>query len=138
MIAKSDEAEQAAPTNESELGHGWVAVGRVNSDPQRYSDRNFDVPGQAIVPNGRLKPGEIIQSRWSVTLRTNSRNLEDRKDYSGTARGLLWGGECARVIDSSIDGRAQTWAFVEIVQCPLAKEPSSTLGGEALAELRLP
>jgi hypothetical protein len=138
MIGKNDEAEPAERTNEYELGHGWVAVGRVNANPQRYSDRNFDVPDNAIGPNGRLKPGEIMQSRWSVTLRTNSRNLEDRKDYSGTARGLLWGGECARVIDSSIDGRAQTWAFVEIVQCPLTKEPPSPLVGEALAELRLP
>jgi hypothetical protein len=138
MITKYDGAEPSGSTDENELGHGWVAIGRLDPRSQRYSDRNFDVSDKAFGPNGRLKPGEIIQSRWSVTLRKNARNLEDRKDYTGTSIGLLWGGECARVIDSSIDGRAQTWAFVEIVQCPLPKEPSSTLGGEALAELRLP
>ena len=40
------------------------------------------------------------RARWSMTLRSNSRNLEDRKGYEGTSRGLLWGGECAKVIDS--------------------------------------
>jgi hypothetical protein len=53
-----------------------------------------------------------------VTLRSNSRNLEDRQGYTGTSLGLLWGGECAKVIDSRLDGRLQTSAFIEIVQCP--------------------
>jgi len=118
MIPKNDDVQQAASTNENELGHGWVVVGRLSSP--RYSDRNFDIPPKAFERNGTLKPNEIMQSRWSVTLRTNSRNLEDRLDYSGTARGLLWGGECVRVIAASIDGREQTWAFVEIVECPPA------------------
>ena len=39
------------------------------------------------------------RARWSMTLRSNSRNLEDRKGYEGTSRGLLWGGECAKVIE---------------------------------------
>ena len=116
MIAKDDDVLRVESTNENELGHGWVVVGNLTS--QRYSDRNFDVPPRVVARN-TLKLGEVIQSRWSVTLRTNSRNLEDRLDYSGTALGLLWGGECVRVVDSSIDGREQTWAFVEIVQCPL-------------------
>jgi hypothetical protein len=59
-----------------------------------------------------------------VTLRSNTRNLEDRQGYTGTSRGLLWGGECAKVIDSQVDGRGQTWAFIEIVECPTAKNPS--------------
>jgi hypothetical protein len=28
------------------------------------------------------------------------------------------------VIDSLVDGRSQTWAFIEIVECPTAKNPS--------------
>src|SRR5258706_6088488 len=32
-----------------------------------------------------------------VTLRSNSRNLEDRQGYTRTSLGLLWGGECAKV-----------------------------------------
>ena len=106
-------------TNEDELGHGWVAIGHLNS--KRYSDVNFNVSSNAIEPNGTIKPQEIIRARWSVTLRSNSRNLEDRQGYTGTSLGLLWGGECAKVIDSRVDGRLQTWAFIEIVQCPLTK-----------------
>jgi hypothetical protein len=105
--------EKAQSTNEDELGHGWVAVGRPNS--KRYSDSNFAVPPNAANRDGIIKPQEIIRARWSVSLRWNSRNLEDRKDYTGTSRGLLWGGECAKVIDSHVDGRLQTWAFIRRV-----------------------
>jgi hypothetical protein len=104
-------------TNEDEMGHGWVAVGRMNS--KRYSHLNFDVSPDAIERDGTIKSGEIIHARWSVTLRSNTRNLEDRQGYTGTDRGLLWGGECVKVIDSLIDGRVQIWAFIEIVQCPV-------------------
>src|SRR5215469_848060 len=108
--------ERAESTNEDELGHGWVDVGRLDSE--RYSDANFTVPPNAKNRDGTIKPHEIIRARWSVSLRSNSRNLEDRQGYTGTSRGLLWGGECVKVIDSRIDGRLQTWAFIEIVQCP--------------------
>jgi hypothetical protein len=57
--------------------------------------------------------------------------LEDRQGYTGTSRGLLWGGECAKVIDSRLDGRLQTWAFIEIVQCP--QTTKSDLGFERRA-----
>jgi hypothetical protein len=70
--------------------------------------------------DGTIRPYDIVRARWSVTLRSNSRNLEDRQGYTGTSLGLLWGGECAKVIDSRLDGRLQTWAFVEIVPCPLS------------------
>ena len=116
MIPKAETAQGVESTNEDEMGHGWVAVGRLNSG--RYSDVNFDVPRDAIERAGTIKSGGIIHARWSVTLRSNTRNLEDRQGYTGTDRGLLWGGECAKVIDSLIDGRLQTWAFIEIVQCP--------------------
>ena len=76
--------------------------------PAPYSERD-----------GTIKSGKIIQARWSVTLRSNPRNLEDRQGYTGTSRGLLWGGECAKVVDSLVDGRSQTWAFIEIVACPM-------------------
>ena len=66
-----------------------------------------------------------------MSLRKNSRNLEDRQGYTGTSRGLLWGGECAKVIDSRLDGRLQTWAFIEIVQCP--QTTKSDLGFERRA-----
>jgi hypothetical protein len=108
--------ERAASTNENELGHGWVVVGRLKSE--RYSDVNFNVSPTAKEGDGTIKPYEIIRTRWSVSLRYNSRNLEDRQGYTGTSRGLLWGGECAKVIDSRLDGRQQTWAFIEIAQCP--------------------
>ena len=78
-------------------------------------------------PDGTIKPHEIIRARWSVSLRKNSRNLEDRQGYTGTSRGLLWGGECAKVID----GRLQTWAFIEIVQC--LRTTKSDLGFERRA-----
>ena len=60
--------ESAASTSEDEVGHGWVAVGRLNSE--RYSDVNFNVPPHATERNGTIKPNEIIRARWSVTLRS--------------------------------------------------------------------
>jgi hypothetical protein len=117
LIPNAENTRGAESTNEDELGHGWVAVGHFDS--KRYSDVNFNVPPHAMERDGIIKPHEIIRARWSVTLRSNSRNLEDRQGYTGTSLGLLWGGECAKVIDSRLDGRLQTWAFIEIVQCPL-------------------
>jgi hypothetical protein len=113
LVAKT---ENAHDTNEDEMGHGWVAIGRPNS--KQYSDLNFDVPQNSMQRDGTIRPGQIIQARWSVTLRSNTRNLEDRQGYAGTSRGLLWGGECAKVVDSVVDRRDQTWAFIEIVECP--------------------
>ena len=126
--------ERAESTNEDELGHGWVAVGRLNSE--RYSDANFTDPPQATNSDGTIKPREIIRARWSVSLRSNSRNLEDRQGYTGTSRGLLWGGECAKVMDSRLDGRLQTWAFIEIVQCPLTTESDPGFERRAMSAVR--
>ena len=109
--------ERAENTNEDEMGHGWVAVGRLKSE--RYSDVNFALLSpNATNPDETIRPHEIIRARWSVSLRRNRYNLEDRQGYSGTSLGLLWGGQCAKVIDSRLDGRGQTWAFIVIVQCP--------------------
>jgi hypothetical protein len=115
LIANSERTPGIETTNEDELGHGWVAVGRLSS--KHYSHVNFDVAPDAIERDGTIKPGTLISARWSVTLRFNTRNLEDRQGYTGTDRGLLWGGECVKIRDSLVDGRTQTWAFVEIVQC---------------------
>jgi hypothetical protein len=127
------ERTRAESTDEDELGHGWVAVGRLNSE--RYSDLNFNVPTNKDGVR-TIKPQDIIRARWSVTLRSNSRNLEDRKGYEGTSRGLLWGGECAKVIDSRLDGRLQTWAFIEIVQCPLTTQSDPGFERSAMSGLR--
>jgi hypothetical protein len=116
LIPNTESARGSESTDEDELGHGWVTVGRLNSE--RYSDLNFNVPSQGIERNGTIKPHEIIRARWSVTLRSSTLNLEDRQGYTGTSRGLLWGGACGKVMDSLVDARVQTWAFIEIVQCP--------------------
>ena len=126
--------ETAGSTNEDELGHGWVAVGRLKS--QRYSDVNFTLPPKATNPDYTIKPSNIIRARWSVSLRTNSRNLEDRQGYTGTSRGLLWGGECAKVIDSRLDGRGETWAFIEIAQCPQTRKSDTGLERSAMSGVR--
>jgi hypothetical protein len=81
LIANTERAESK---NEDQLGHGWVAVGRLNSE--RYSDVNFTVPPKATNRDGTIKPEEIIRARWSVSLRSNSRNLEDR---TATANRLI-------------------------------------------------
>jgi hypothetical protein len=116
-------------TNEDELGHGWVVVGQVKSN--RYSDLHFDVAANAIAADGTIKRDDIIRARWSVSLRKNTRNLEDRQGYEGASLGLLWGGECAKVIDSLVDRRLHTWAFVEIVRCPAATKPEPALEARA-------
>jgi len=54
-------------TDEDELGHGWVAVGRLAS--QRYSDLNFNFSPQSAEPDGTIKSREILRARWSVSLR---------------------------------------------------------------------
>jgi hypothetical protein len=126
--------ERAVSPDEDELGHGWVAVGRVNTS--RYSDANFAVPPQGTNRDGTIKPKEVIRARWSVSLRLNSRNLEDRQCYTGTSRGLSWGGECARVIDSRVDGRLQTWAFIEIVGCPQTTKSVPGLERRAMSIVR--
>ena len=67
LIPNNESARGPNSTDEDELGHGWVAVGRLDS--QRYSDLNFNVPPQAIERDGTIKPHEILRARWSVSLR---------------------------------------------------------------------
>ena len=82
-LIPNTETRAANSTDEDELGHGWVAVGRLDS--QRYSDLNFNIPPQSAEPDGTIKPHEILRARWSVSLRDSTRNLEDRKGYSGSS-----------------------------------------------------
>ena len=105
-------------------------------DSERYSEANFTVLPNAKNSDGTIKPHEIIRARWSVSLRSNSRNLEDRQGYTGTSRGLLWGGECVKVIDSRIDGRLQTWAFIEIVECPQTTKSGPSFERRAMTGVR--
>ncbi len=92
-IAKTENGSQS--TNDNELGHGWVTVGRLNTN--RYSDVHFDVLANAISPDGSVKRDSIIHARWSVSLRTNTRNLEDRHDMSGAElRGCCGGASAPR------------------------------------------
>jgi hypothetical protein len=133
-LIPNTETRSANSTDEDELGHGWVAVGRLDS--QRYSDLNFNVPSQAIERDGTIKPREILRARWSVSLRDSTRNLEDRKGYSGSSRGLLWGGACGKVLDSLVDAGVQTWAFIEIVQCPATTKSEPAAERSAMAGVR--
>jgi len=134
MIPNNESARGPNSTDEDELGHGWVAVGRLDS--QRYSDLNFNVPSQAIERDGTIKPREILRARWSVSLRDSTRNLEDRKGYSGSSRGLLWGGACGKVLDSLVDAGVQTWAFIEIVQCPATTKSEPAVERRAMSGVR--
>jgi hypothetical protein len=134
LIPNNESARGPNSTDEDELGHGWVAVGRLDS--QRYSDLNFNVPSQAIQRDGTIKPHEILRARWSVSLRDTTRNLEDRKGYSGSSLGLLWGGACGKVLDSLVDARVQTWAFIEIVQCPATTKTEPAVERSAMSGVR--
>jgi hypothetical protein len=134
LIPNNESARGPNSTDEDELGHGWVAVGRLDS--QRYSDLNFNVPLQAIERDGTIKPHEILRARWSVSLRDTTRNLEDRKGYSGSSLGLLWGGACGKVLDSLVDARVQTWAFIEIVQCPATTKTEPAVERSAMSGVR--
>jgi hypothetical protein len=40
------------------------------------------------------------------------------------------------VMDSRLDGRLQTWAFIEIVQCPLTTESDPGFERRAMSAVR--
>jgi hypothetical protein len=42
----------------------------------------------------------------------------------------------AKVMDSRLDGRLQTWAFIEIVQCPLTTESDPGFERRAMSAVR--
>jgi hypothetical protein len=52
LIPNAERTRGAESTNEDELGHGWVAVGHLNSE--RYSDVNFSVPPHAMERDGTI------------------------------------------------------------------------------------
>ena len=53
-LISNTETRAANSTDEDELGHGWVAVGRLDSP--RYSDLNFNIPPQSTEPDGTTSP----------------------------------------------------------------------------------
>src|SRR3954452_3215552 len=75
-------------------------------------------------------------ARWSVTLRSNSRNLEDRQGLYGHKPRSSVGRRVRQVIDSRLDGRLQTWAFIEIVQCPLTTKSDPGFERRAMSGVR--
>jgi hypothetical protein len=124
FLSKADMISGDSKSFEARRAHRsyWLEIYNSLADVKLSDDfialTNLDVDASVIQRDGTLKPGETIQARWTVTLRSNTRNLEDRQGYTGSSLGLLWGGECVKVIDSQVDGRWQTWAFVEVATCP--------------------
>src|SRR5205085_8298302 len=55
---------------------GWVAVGRFPY--KRYADLNFEFPLDAVAADGTIKAGTMIRARWSVNLRENTGNTEEK------------------------------------------------------------
>src|SRR5436309_709336 len=53
LIPNAERTRGAESTNEDELGHGWVAVGHLDS--KRYSEVNFKVLPHAMERDGTLK-----------------------------------------------------------------------------------
>lgn len=109
------ESKPQRPANES--GDGWVAVGRLPA--QRYADQNFELPAEAV-KGSAIKVGTMIRARWSVNLRANYHNTESHDQSFNEVRGLMQAGECAKVLDSKTEIRGQTWAYVDVVPCPMA------------------
>ncbi len=99
---------------------GWVAVGRFPSS--RYADVNFDVPPDGIVGDSTIKAGTMIRARWSVNLRKNTDNTEDKEHKLNPILGLIQAGQCAKVVKSVAEIRGQTWASIDVVPCPVAAE----------------
>jgi hypothetical protein len=110
------------PARESDQnGDGWVAVGHL--PPKRYADVNFEIPLEAIASDGTIKADTMIRARWSVNLRYNT---EAQGHQLKAVIGLIQAGECAKVLRS--DAKiGQTWAWIDVVPCPVAfaKSPSS-------------
>lgn len=126
-IAMAGSPEGGA-TSKNVVGDGWVAVGRLGTT--NFADLNFDIVSKdAVDKDNTIKADTVIRARWSVSLRTNAYNMEDRQDYTSPVRGLVWGGECAKVLGSLADVRGQTWAFIDLVECDSAQ-------GRHVAELR--
>jgi hypothetical protein len=110
-------ADKPARENDQD-GDGWVSVGTFASD--RYSDLNFEVPPASVAKDGTIKSDTMIRARWSVNLRKNIFNTEDREHKLNEVLGLMQAGECAKVLRSEAKIRGQTWALIDVVPCPLA------------------
>jgi hypothetical protein len=103
----------AAASAKHAMGDGWVSLGRFGT--KNYADLNFDILPENVA-HKTVMADTKIRARWSVSLRTSPYNMEDRQGYSSLVRGLVWGGECAKVL-ASLEVHDQTWAFIDLVEC---------------------
>ncbi len=109
------------PARESDQNSdGWVAVGRLEG--KRPADLNFEIPSDAVAVDGAIKAGTMIRARWSVNLRKNTDNTEDKEHKLNPILGLMQAGQCAKVVKSVAQIRGQTWASIDVVPCSLASE----------------
>jgi hypothetical protein len=113
VVKASDKPERQA----DQQGDGWVSVGRLPAT--RYADQNFEIASD-VTSAGAIKPGTMIRARWSVNLRANYDNTEEHERKINPVLGLMQAGECAKVLESKAKIRGQTWAYVDVVPCPVA------------------
>ena len=118
------------------LGHGWVAVGHLNSAAIFRFELQCSSAGGTKRNEHRQTTRDHPRALERELARQHRRNLEDRKGYSGSSRGLLWGGACGKVKESLVDARVQTWAFIEIVQCPATSKSEPALERSAMSGVR--
>ena|SRR5258707_5173413 len=135
FLSKSDQMAGADKSFESRRAHRshWLEIYNSLSDVKLNDEfiavmmeQDARADGTALYWSGDL-PGLIPNAeRTRGAESTNDDELGHGwaavghlDGYTGTSLGLLWGGECAKVIDSRLDGHLQTWAFIKIVQCPL-------------------
>jgi hypothetical protein len=103
----------AEATAESVKPSGYVAVGAFSPEDKTF--RNFEVASNHVSADGSIIKGTIIKSRWSVYLRANTRNTEQG---ANPILGLVAESSCAKVVESFPGVRGQTWAAVNLVDCP--------------------
>lgn len=103
----------AAPTS-SLKPSGYVAVGAFS--PEKKIFRNFEVTSDLVGSDGSISKESVIQSRWAVYLRANT---SDTDQGGNPILGLVKEGSCVKVLESFPGVRGQTWAAVNLVDCPI-------------------
>src|SRR6266540_3166698 len=115
-------------------GDGWAAVGRIFNtfsahDPDN-AHLNFELLSKdAINKDNTVKAGTMVRARWRVNLRENPDSMEQHGPDDKKPN-LMAAGECAKVLRSRANIRGQTWARLDVVECP------QTQPGPHVAELR--
>ncbi len=110
VIQSVPPAGGGTPTPVTSISSGWVALGKVS--PSRFSDTNFNQgDGRPVGVGGSTAQGSIVQSRWSV-------NLRSQPGVSGSPLTTLPAGACVRIKSTplrTID--TMVWAEVEAASC---------------------